>query len=184
MRLRISSAFTIAAVASVLYSVYSIAGPGTPTDTSSSPCVPASVAVDIYAQTFPGWVYGLNNSFTGAELEEKCTDVCKKWKGTCKGVAKDGQKCVNSYASKSFGVFEEVCKTEPDDDIRKNCTGELKSELKSLKNQTKFDGKQAKACCEEFLERCVISCIVGNSTPFIEPTCSGLPPLSDLESCA
>jgi hypothetical protein len=182
MRFKISSGFTIAAVASVLYSVYSIAGPGTPTGSSSSPCMPASFAVDVYAQTFPGWVYGLNDTFTGPELEEKCTDVCKKWKGTCKGVAKDGHKCVNSYASKSFGVLEEVCKTEPDEDIRKNCTGELKAELKFLKNESKFDAKRAKECCEEFLERCVISCIEGNSTPYFEPSCSGIV-LSELESC-
>jgi hypothetical protein len=177
-----SSALTTMAVASVLYAVYSIAG-STPSGTSSSPCVPASVAVDIYAQTFPGWLYGLNNTFTGQELEENCFDVCKKWKGTCRGVAKDAQKCLNSYVSKSTRVLTEVCKTESDRDIKKNCTSGLKADLADLKNFTKIDVKQARNCCEDFLERCVLACFNGNATPYIEPTCSGIPPLSEVSNC-
>jgi len=185
MRFRLSSGLTIVAVFSVLYAIYSVAGAGIPfgPGSTSSTCLPPSVAVDIYAQTFPGWQYGLNDTFTGLELEEHCTDVCKRWGGTCKGIAKDGQKCVNSYVSKSFKVFEEACKTESDSDLKKECRQNVKAEIKDLKNETRSDVGIAKGCCEDFRERCVLACITGNSTPYIEPTCSGIGLLEDISSC-
>jgi hypothetical protein len=184
MRFRLSSVFTIAAVGSVLYAVYSIAGfGGFDPNSSSSTCVFPSVAVDIYAQTFPGWTYGLNETFTGDELLAKCADVCKKWKGTCRGIAKDSQKCLNSYTSKSLKVLDEVCGTESDRGVRRNCSRSLDADLADLKNFTKFDMATARDCCNEFEPRCITACFSGNATALYEPTCSGLDPIVDLVGC-
>jgi hypothetical protein len=165
MRRRLTSILAAASAASVLYSTYLVAGI---TGTSSSPCIPPSLAVDFYAiGVIPG-LFGLND--TALFRDDACEEACKTWRGTCRGIVDDAKSCSNSALSKTANVFLEGCASYLDSDLRKQCKDDIKGELDFLKNETKFDAKFAETCCNDFYQPCIDACLSGNES--LIPECA------------
>jgi hypothetical protein len=164
MRRRFTSILAAAAAASVMYSAYVIAGIGSTT----SPCIPPSLAVDIYAQGVIPGLFGLNN--TSVFRADACEEACKTWRGTCRGIVDDAKSCTNSALSKTANVFLEGCASYLDSDVRKLCKDNVKAELDFLKNETKFDAKLGETCCNDFFQPCIDACLSGNES--LIPECS------------
>jgi hypothetical protein len=171
MRSRLTSSLTAVAVASLLYSVYSIAA-----DTlTSPPCGLPTVAVDFYAQGLPRFPQ-VDELAPGETRLKVCEDACKKWRGTCRGTVKSTKTCLNSWISKSFAVFGETCKAEDD---QKGCKREVRGVLKDFKNFSKADAQVAVTCCDDLASNyCLTACLAGGVfNESMLPLCSDLTPL-------
>jgi hypothetical protein len=166
MRIRLSSSLAVAAVASLLFSVYVIAGDPFVNESSSSPCLTPSFGVDVYLQSVAETLVGLNN--TTVFKAGACEETCKKVRGTCRGIVDSTKSCFNSAISKGVGVQEEACSQLIDSADRQACKAEANALLDDAKNFSKFDAKLAEECCEISYEPCILACMTGN-TSIIQP---------------
>jgi hypothetical protein len=90
--------------------------------------------------------------------ERSCKNVCKAWAKSCDQIAKGTAKCVQGEerALAIIGVAE--CKDSDDRGETRECTDEVKGELKQQKADLKEEKNEARATCARQGRRCWNAC--------------------------
>ena len=154
MRTRTVVASVLAVVLGLFVGVApTIGGQTTPTTSSSSGgCIPPTLGVDTWIFAFP------SSRGASEDRERDCDILCRSHMRKCHRVVRLSRTCNSGFVGTFAQLLQDVCRTETDDQSRRDCRSETRALRIELRDCVKLDAQQADQCCENNLQACLDDC--------------------------